>query len=62
LQVGKLGLEFLVHRDMHIAIEFDEQGKQHQSALDALDQRKLRRAGLHDPANGRAAVSAISIP
>ncbi len=41
LQFRKLGLEFLVHRHMHVAVKLDEIGKQNQSAFNALNHRKL---------------------
>jgi len=46
---------------VHIAVELDKQGKQHQSALNALDQRKLMRGRRHDGAGWKAAA-ANSIP
>lgn len=40
-ELGKLLLEFLIHRQMDISIEFDEVGEQNQRALDARDQLGL---------------------
>ena len=59
-QRGKLGLEFLVHGDMHVPIQFDEQSKEEKRAFDALDQGKLLMVLLHDP-DVAAAAEAISI-
>ena len=38
LQFCKLSLEFLKHREMHVAIELDKIGKQDERPLNALDQ------------------------
>jgi hypothetical protein len=35
----KLGLEPFVHRDVHIAIQLDEEREQHQRALHAVNER-----------------------
>ncbi len=38
---GKLGFELLVHRHMHIAIEFDEVGQQDKRAFNTRSQIEL---------------------
>jgi hypothetical protein len=40
-ELVELGLEFLKHGDMRVAIELDEIGKQHQGAFDALDEKDV---------------------